>query len=736
MSQRRILLFVFALLLPPMAASASTTEVIKFNSGPLLRQGDFDETRLTHDGHVVTSASFQSLASGLLGPALAMLPSPKGMLVATSGPGVLWRIKTGAKPEHITELPFPLATGIYPVGGDVVALLMGPKGGVTFVDVVKKKIIGSSSFSSMEALLDGVVIGDLLYVVGGGEEGALYSASLKSLLKDALKTAKAKTKEAGVVDLKPANAQKKEKVDLLWKRLVSVDEKHLRSIAVAKGGSKPTLLLGGGDEGVVYQWHNGQLRALFDGKTTEVTDLVTDRKGRIYASLVDAEGKWSEGGTQRDKGQRKGPPVRKVKSAEVVRIDSDGRVSILWQSKKNGAYSLALFQGKLFVGTGSKGRLLSLDPDGQHAPEFVAERNDHDELTQLLVHQKSLYATTAHGGGLLKLFSKSAAVGFFYSPVVDAKHNARFGAVHVEGRGKRTVFLRSGNTKKADETWSAFHKVDGGGKSNAPSARYAQIKVELTSGARLWGLSLAYLSQNRAPEISSVEVVSPGYRLTLTPEEIKSRSRSVTFTGKPFKKTKDNRDRLRPKHKERSGKQIRERGHQIVYAHVEDPEKDRLQFQWWMRQAGTKQPWKLLEEFDEAPFVSIATGRLEAGQYQVRVVVSDRGSNAAARALQDIANSPIFTVAFSAPRFTNASFQRTAKGKARLRFVVESEHRLVGLRCVSGNKPWQWIDPKDGMLDEKTETIDVVLALSKSQKHIRCEAVDEGDNRGELGLAL
>jgi|GEM_PF-1097106 len=729
------LLFVVVTTLACLSASATTVQVQDLNDRAALEQGDFHNARVDADGRVVTAPVLQPLAEGLPGPVLSAVAVKGGFVIASSGPGQL-HFSSGKGSKLLVELPFPLLTKVLSVDANTVAVLAGPKGGVTFVDVKTKTVIGTSTVESAKTLFDGVVHNGRLYVVGGGDEGVFMSAKVSDLLADAKKSdAKADDAKVAKADAKSSDASgdKEAPKDPLWTRHASTAEKHLRSLAVdtkRKGTSaaKPAFVLGGGKDGVVYRFANNKLSALFDGKTNEVTDVVVDDKGRVFASLVSADGKWSDGGTPRDKRLAKGPPARKVKSTEVVRIDVDGAVNMLWQSKRTGAYALAFHGGKLVVGTGSQGRLMALDVAGKNAPNFYTEADGHDELTSLFHAGKDLMATSAHTGGLLRLQPKASGTGSYYAPVVDAKHNARFGAVTATGQGQLKLFVRTGNTKKPDETWSSFAPVDGRHKSGAARARYAQVKVDLVAGSVLEGLRLAYLPQNRAPEIERVELVAPGYKLRLNPVDEKNPTRSVTFGDNPFKKTPDARTVLRPKAKERSGKQTKALGHQAFYVHVTDVDKDVLRYQWWLRRRG-EGTFTLVEDFGDAPFLSVATARLAAGEYQVKVVVDDGGSNGAQRRLRDAATSGWFHVDHAPPMVSGASAMRV-KGKrlgmVRVQFSVSAQHPVVRMQCAADGDDWQLVEPTDLLADDVKETVDVTLPLASRFGAVRCEVVDEG----------
>jgi hypothetical protein len=281
----------------------------------------------------------------------------------------------------------------------------------------------------------------------------------------------------------------------------------------------------------------------------------------------------------------------------------------------------------------------------------------------------------------------------------------------------------------------------------APTATFALLKVELAAGTEVTGLHLAYLVDNRAPEIVNVDVLAPGWKVVSNARE-PPETRSVTFNEKPFTKFLDRRGSQNPTLEERPyGKQSFDVGYRTVYAFVEDADKDALRYRFWLGAAGkdgTVASWSLLEDWSEAPFSSFEASRLQDGDYRVKIDVDDSITNGAVRALADGRVSAPFIVSHASPRASDASAVRTKSG-VRLKLKVDAALPLVSVRCSSGSpvpggglSPWLPLDPLDGILDGSTEAFDVELpgSGSGSGTSASCEIYDEALNFGRLDIPV
>jgi hypothetical protein len=704
-------------LAPP--AAATRPQVHRVAGYADLIDGDIDGTLVDGRGFVSLGPRVDEWVKDLPGPVLALARGGDGRVyVATAAPGRVWRVAKGSDPELIADLKKPLVTALLPLGRKRLVALSAPDGGAHVIDLSDRKAEPKLiEAKGVKMLLAGAVHQDAIYAVGGGDEGALLRWRLG---------------------------------DESFETLVTVKEKHLRSVAAQAGRRGPRVVVGGGDDGVVYSFEEGRLRALVDAEPGEVTAIALAKSGRVFAALVDSDGKLSKGATDRDEDDddKDETKPRKVKSSEVLTIGPNGRVDVLWQSKKHGAYSLALDQGgkRLLLGTGASGRLYALDPAGKRRATALARANGHDEITVLVPDRTGVLLGTAHTGGVLALSTATHERGVYLSRVLDAESLARYGHAFVEASvppgAKLLVSLRTGNTDEPDDTWSRFSEPQQADALLAgPAARYAQIRFELVGGKaspRLRAARLAYQNDNRPPEVARVEVLYPGWRV-IGGERDPSDSRSVTFGDEAFKRFLELHGSQLPVMNERpTGKQKWSPGWRTVYAWVEDPDKDALRYRWYLGRVGADDEvarWTEVKDFSPEPFYSWEAARLADGRYRVRVQVDDVPTNGPARSLGDEGVSPTFRVAHAQPKFVSASAGR-ARGAFRVRLRVRAELPLAGVRCAVGGEQWVPVDPTDGIVDNSDESFDTTLQGPDAFNSVSCEAMDEGGNTARIDLPV
>lgn len=714
------LALVVALVIVTGSASATRVKVHHLDGYADFAAGDFEGTRLDATGNVQPGSALDVLTAVLPGPVLGLARGRDNALyAATARPGRIWRITPGREPELFAELARPLVTALLPGPGESLIAVTAPGGGVHFLDLRGKSPPRVVEASGVDMLLGAAMIGNDLYVVGGGNEGVLLQL--------------------------PAGATS-------FTTLAKVREAHLRSIAVAsaRGKGAARVVVGGGEEGIIYTWEAGRLRALLDATPGEVTAIVVDQQGRIFASLVDADGKLSAGGTSRDEeGDRDRSKPREVKSAEVVRIDPDGRNTVLWQSKQHGAYALALHRGSLLVGTGARGRVYELDPEGRKGSSMIARVPGHDEVTALLPQRDgAVLIGTAHGGGVYRTSPRPPSSAVYLSQPLDAGSLARYGVVDTQGfvpQGAAIkVQLRTGNTSVPDETWSPFsQEFVGRGVPEVPLGRYAQLRVELVQGAagaapQLVAVRASYLEHNRAPEVARVEILAPGWRVSLSEREPPD-SRSVTFGERPFQAFLERPGSKLPTLGERpSGKQVWAPGWRTAYVWAEDPDKDALRYRYFLGRAGpagTVSGWELVQDWSEEPFYSFEAARLADGAYRLKVECDDAATNGPSRALPDAAETPVFRIDHQRPKLEAARAVRKGR-EYQVQFTARAAVPLAAVRCAGAGTDWLPLDPVDGLVDATEERFDTLLPAGHLFDGVSCELLDEAGNHARADIPV
>ncbi len=715
-------------------AHASQARVHSVEGAAALLEGELEGASLSGDGVVRAGPEARPIAEGLAGAVLALARGGDGQLYfATGGPGRVMRV-TGAssgagKTDEVLFSDKPLITALLPVGKDKIVALTAPDGGAEVIELATKKRTTIVA-KDVKLLLAGAVFDDVVYAVGGGDEG-------------------------GVV-LKLVPGAKEFEV-------VANTKEQLRSVAAARIGGKLKLVCGSADEGVVYEIDPAaptanRVRALLDATPGEVTAIAIAKDGTVFAAFVDGDGKLSKQATTKVKddsgdddkapGKKAAAKARKVKGGEVWRLGVDGSARVIFSSKEHGPYALAIDGNRLLAGTGPQGRIVNVDDvigkgAASSRPGVWARRSGNDEVTSLLVESGGVIAGTSHAGAVVFFGKGSAAKAAYLSPSLDADARARYGLARVRvTKGTARVSLRTGNTKEPDETWSAWSPAQAtsanGVQLQAPPAPYAQLRVELAPGAEVTALQLAYLVDNSAPEIVNVDVLAPGWKVVATPRD-PPETRSVTFNDKPFAKFLDRRGTMNPTLDERPyGKQSFDVGYRTVYAWVEDADKDALRYRFWLGEAGrdgTVSSWSLVQDWSEAPFVSFEASRLKDGDYRVKADVDDSITNGTARALADGRVSAPFVVSHVTPRASETTAART-RGGVRVKMKVEGALPLISVRCAVGLSEWMPLDPQDGILDGTIEQFDVELVGADNASAASCEVYDEALNFGRFDIPV
>lgn len=705
-------------------AAASQVEVKIVDSYRALAAGTFEDAALTPDGAVRLGRQTTPVAKELTGPVLDMVEHRGEVYLAVATPPRVMRVRPGKAAELVAAVDTGLITSLASFGPHLVAIT-APEGGAVLIDAKRKKIVETIKFEKAKMLLDVAVLDDTLYAVGGGDEGIL--ASLK------------RGKKAFEV-------------------VVKTKEAHLRSLTADP--KRNHLWIGGGDDGVIYRYDpkaktkEGRLLALYDAAPEETTSLTIDSKGRVYATLVDSNGKLSAGATKRDKSEeatKSGETKpRKIKSSEVVRIDPTGAISILWQSKVDGAFSAALVDDKrLLVGSGPSGKIFDIDPTGKNGAAVVARAKGADEVTAMLVSKGRILAATAHPGGVVEVQSSQAKRGVFTTAPLAASTLARWGRLSVDhtapaGTSVRWS-IRTGNTNDPDQTWTPFSPpLIHAGNPIVDPGKYMQVRVELMGNGKespiVRSIRAAYLEDNRPPEIDRIDLVLPNYKVMPTQKDAKSTNRSVTFNDGAFKKYLYSGGSPLPKLTERpGGKQTEEPGWRTAFAWVEDPDKDQLRYQWSMarvRPSGEPETFVVVKEWSEEPFYSFDGDRMQAGTYRLKVDVSDVLSNGPDRARTDSMVSSDITVTKDAPVISGGSARRLKGEAVRIRFSAKAAVPLKLAECSVGGADFIPIDSLDGMVDGEEERFEVVLDGKPAFNAVACAVTDELGHRTVAPLSL
>jgi hypothetical protein len=548
---------------------------------------------------------------------------------------------------------------------------------------------------------------------------------------------------------------------------------HATSLAFDKSGN---LLVGTESPGRVLRVDaNGKGFVLLDTPFQEIRALRFDDKGMLFVAAVNgrntggaAPSTPSDTGSAPSGGDPSRPPVpsvsvsteitsiavvdgstgsasaspredrRAVKGA-VYRIAPDGLWDELWESREDSPYDLTFdAEGRLVVGTGSKGKIYRLEGDPLQ-PTLLA-RAGAQQVTALHKDARGqLYYATANPGKLFRLSAARATRGTYESEVRDAQMVSTWGSISWRGatpNGSRVeLFTRSGNTETPDDTWSAWSAAytnPDGSPISSPKARYLQWRAALSGTARdapvLTSVTAAYLQRNLRPEVRSVTVHPPGIVF-----------QKPYSTGDPDLAGFDNQstpDRRLTQAAQNAtqgssatslGRRTYQKGLQTLAWRAEDENGDELAYEVRYRREGDAS-WKVLRADVQEPILVWDTSTVPNGTYFVKVVASDGPSNAADAALSGELETVAFDVDNTAPELAVGPV-RVENARTVVTFDVKDDHSPIQrVECSQDGQQWRGVFPADGIADSRSEHYVVAIDGVLGPRGLTLRATDSMNN--------
>jgi hypothetical protein len=500
--------------------------------------------------------------------------------------------------------------------------------------------------------------------------------------------------------------------------ILDAREDHVRTLVPdGKGG----FLAGSDGGGVIYRiGADGKASVLYDTPAREIAALEV-LGGDVYAATLQpspqgrpaGEGRGpvtrvrvtAEGGSEvqdenegqpegAQRAQRAQPP--ETFSGAVYRIGPQGYARKIWESRE--ALPLALLaaaDGRLLVGTGDRGRVLALSPDGDAGDLSSLEASQVNALAR--GPGGDVLAATSNLGAVFRLSGRFRREGSITGTVRDAGFTSRWGALTWEAEtpaGTEVSFeVRTGDTESPDATWSDWSKPiepPRGGVVDRPAARYLQWRATLRSegGATpiVKAVQIHYLPENMPPAVESVEVLAPGVLLQ--------------SSGPPSGGDEGGDG---PPRRASQPKRSFQKGMRSVSWKATDANGDALRAEVQYR-AEDETVWKTLEAGAEDDFLAWDSTAMPDGVYRLRVVVSDGAANPPGRGLTGQRESAPFDVDNTPPAVAEVK-ARLGSRSAEVTAVVSDTFSVVGEVAYSVDaSEWTVVLPEDGVADSGRET--------------------------------
>jgi sugar lactone lactonase YvrE len=569
------------------------------------------------------------------------------------------------------------------------------------------------------------------------------------------------------------------------------DERHARSLAF---DSKGNLLVGTDPDGLILRIEpvrknggaapqSGQTFVIYETNKKEVTSLVVDPSGNIFAASI--------GEKQRQTPavppisailtpQQSAPVVAQPNSttltlqaqssqsfgaaapfsffpsttggSEVVKISPEGSPDTLWTSRDDLVFSMGLeTNGNILLGTGNKGTIVELEKNRDYAK--VASTAAAQVTSLIAGRDGKILVGTANPGKVFTLGPGFENEGSFESDTFDAKIFSRWGRITWMGDGNRAaaanvaLYVRSGNTSSPEKNWSAWsgpYKNGSGESLTCPPARFLQWKAVFRdsnkpsspeTSARIAWVDIAYQPDNVAPVLDEIVVQDPGIRVqgfvavpggagTPTPVQLRMPQRPGAQSFTTFitdAQARSNRTDAPPQG-------FADKGYASVLWSAHDDNDDDLIFAVYYR-GEAENTWHLLKDKLTQRFYSWDSTTMPDGPYYLKIAVSDLPSNPPAQALTDERVSDRFEIANTPPRIENL---RADAGGDPVKITFEGISQSVSIAHAQYSVDagdWFTVFPVGVLSDAPKETYQIQLAgLAAGQHIISVQITDRYEN--------
>lgn len=527
-------------------------------------------------------------------------------------------------------------------------------------------------------------------------------------------------------------------------------ETHIISLATDKAGN---LYAGTDSNGIVLRiTPEGKAFAILDADLREIHELAVAPDGSVYALALSEAASTNRANPSSVTGQgadgsnvvvaitsvetatvtptKSRYDLTAAKSA-VYRISPDGSTEIVWSSGAVTGFSLGVNQtgNGVFLGTSDKGRIYNITRDGR---ETLLLQTNEGQVSKIVSNGNKVYATTSNGGKLYSFGNENLAEGSYESVVRDAKYSALWGRIWWNGNGNITIQTRTGNTAKPDETWSDWSAAltdSKGGQITSPKARFMQWRAILKGQTKLNEVSVSYLANNIAPEVLSIQLMSPNVALLANPTvqldpNIDALGLNPVDFGLPAAVVIPPRRAF-------------QKGARALQWTAEDRNGDKLEYTIYYRGVN-EQNFKLLRDNLTDNFFTLDGLALADGRYIFKVVARDTPSNPLSLALSgelisepiDVDNTPPQVVAVGTPQVNGDKVRVSFEATDVSSFISRAEYSVDG-------SVWQAVYPDDGISDSPKEryTFDVTLK-NPGEYSVTLRVFDQSGNAGNARVVV
>lgn len=672
-----------------MVASATSSDRWVVDTAAELLAGEGEGVAVTTDGRLEATAVWRSGAVLEEPVAMAADTLPGGDLVVGTGhPARLYRI-TGSRHELLAEVPGEQVTAVLALGDDEVLVATAAPAALHRYRRGSLETVGELADGGIWDLAQ---IGDTV-VAAAGPPATLYRVGQDGL-----------------------------------ERWLELPDAHARCLVAGADGD---VVVGTSGKGLVFRvTAGGAATLLLDSPFTEISDLVSDRAGVLWAAALVGEpvqptsaakdaGGDSESTVETASVSLDLPKVNgSTATSEVVRITADGAVLSVHRFDGQVASALAVDGDGVLVGTGFGGEIWRFVAAGGARLATV-------DAVQVVAFGDHGRAALTQGPGSVLLRAPTAEPGTFRGPAESFPRPVRLGRYGILSptEGVRIRF-RSGASAKPDESWLPWTewRAAADGPVELPTVSSLQWELEIGPGRTVERVEVAYREVNLPPTVTAFDVEEPGVVYLMAPPP----SGPVLDADHPdasgiFAVLEENGD---SRSKAAKGKKFWRVGYRTAAWDVADPNSDPLRVDLAVEAAdGFVLP---VRERIEGSQLGVDTTAVPDGRYRFRLAVSDAPGNPG-DAATTAAISEWFEVDNTAPAIEIVR----AGGSWRVR-MRDAGSAIAKAEWSRDGERWEPLAPQDGVLDGPEEAFELAAASGRHLVVVR--AFDRHHNRATASV--
>lgn len=487
-----------------------------------------------------------------------------------------------------------------------------------------------------------------------------------------------------------------------------------------------SLLIGTGINGIVYRANkNGGVQPIFDAAESSITSVVADGDGNVYAGTAP--------------------------KGIIYKITPDGRAKSVY-SKANRVLSM-ISDSRNNIYAVSDNTLVKITPDER----VVQLDSSRDKVTYLSLalneETDELYAGTGNIGSVY--VSKCCDIkGSYESAVHDAKMISKWGRIKwvADAPDGSTVELRTrtGNVEDPDSTWtdwSAPYTTASGESIKSEAGRYIQYQVSLSTTKpdimpRISSVAITYLTPNQPPTVKLTTPVGG---------EVWAGSQTIKWIGTDPDNDKLSYDVMSSNDGGKtwktlvgsmSGTNLEMKPADEIKAKItselEKADDIPADLKAKLTKDAKNQAKPKLDTPSKPPTPSSTstsytwnTSTVEDGTYIVKVIASDKNSNADDPLTDTIISEP-FTVCNKAPELKMGRKSVTVKGAstATITGTASSERvEIAGVQYRVDGGEWAAAAADSGLFGSPTENFTITTSeLSAGTHKVEVQAIDAAGN--------